>query len=103
MEDDATENKKYISSVLDLFSIPNFYIRKARPLGHGYGTKEGCKEYHTTNQLQKKCRKKHYENIHDRFIRDKFFRKTMIELGRSEEIILEMDQLASEDHSHIAT
>ena len=28
MEDDSTENKKYISSVLDLFSIPNFYIRK---------------------------------------------------------------------------
>ena len=43
------------------------------------------------------------ENIHDRFIRDKFFRKTMIELGRSEEIILEMDRLASEGHSHIAT
>ena len=29
--------------------------------------------------------------------------KTMIELGRSEEIILEMNRLASEDHSHIAT
>ena len=27
----------------------------------------------------------------------------MIELGRSEEIIHEMDRLASEDHSHIAT
>ena len=31
LEDDTTENKKYISSVLDLFSIPNFYIRKGRP------------------------------------------------------------------------
>ena len=29
--------------------------------------------------------------------------KTMIELGRCEEVILEMDRLASEDHSHIAT
>ena len=103
MEDDTTENKKCISSVLDLFSIPNFYIRKGRPHGHRYGKKEGCKEYHTANQLQKRCRKKKYENIHDRFIRDKFSRKTMIELGRSEEIILEMDRLASEDHSHIAT
>ena len=103
MKDDTTENKKYISSVLDLFSIPNFYIRKDRPHGHRYGKKEGCKEFHTAKQLQKRCRKKHYENIHDRFIRDKFFRKTMIELGRSEEIILEMDRLASEDHSHIAT
>ena len=102
MKDDTTENKKYISSVLDLFSIPNFYIRKGRPHGHRYGKAPGCKEYHTANQLQKRCRKKKHDNIHDRFIRDKFFRKTMIELGRSEEIILEMDRLASEDHSHIA-
>ena len=51
----------------------------------------------------KEVSKKQYENIHDRFIRDKWFRKTMIELGRSEEVILEMDRLASEDHSHIAT
>ena len=28
MIDDATENKKYISSVLDLFSIPNFLHKK---------------------------------------------------------------------------
>ena len=103
MKDDTTENKKYISSVLDLFSIPNFYIRKGRPHGHRYGKAPGCKEYHTDNQLQKRCRKKIYENFHDRFIRDTWFRKTMIELGRSEEIILEMDRLASEDHSHIAT
>ena len=27
----------------------------------------------------------------------------MIELGRSEIVILEMDRLASEDHSHVAT
>ena len=103
MKDDTTENKKYMSSVLGLFSIPNFYIRKGRPHGHRYGKKEGDKEYHTANQLQKRCRKKKYDNINDRFIRDKFFRKTMIELGRSEEIILEMDRLASENHSHIAT
>ena len=103
LQGDTTENKEYISSVLDLFSIPNFYIRKGRPHGHRYGKKAGCKEYHTAKQLQRWCRKKHYENIHDRFIRDKWLRKTMIELGRSEEVILEMDRLASEDHSHIAT
>ena len=103
LQDDTTENKKYIKSVLDLFSIPNFYIKKGRPHGHRYGKKEGCKEYHTANQLQKRCRKKQYENIHDRFIRDTWLRKTMIELGRSEEVILEMDRLANEDHTHIAT
>ena len=62
MEDDTTENKKYISSVLDLFSIPNFYIRKGRPHGHRYGKAPGCKEYHTANQLQKRCQKKKYDN-----------------------------------------
>ena len=41
LRDDTTENKKYIKSVLDLFSIPNFYIRKGRPHGHRCGKKEG--------------------------------------------------------------
>ena len=39
-------------------------------------------------------------SIHDRFIRDARFRKTMIELGRTEEVIREMDNLANEDHTH---
>ena len=85
LRDDTEENKKYIKSVLDLFSIPNFYIRKGRPHGHRYG-KKGCKEYHTA-----------------KFIRDLWFRKTMLELGRTEEVICEMDRLANEDHTHIAT
>ena len=102
-KDDTTENKKHTPPAPDSPPTPNFYIRKGRPHGHRYGKAPGCKEYHTANQLQKRCRKKKYDNIHDRFIRDKFFRKTTIELGRSEEIILEMDRLASEDHTHIAT
>ena len=103
MTDDSAENKKYISAVLDLFAIPNFYTRKVRPHGHMYGKAPGCKEYHTANQLARKCRKKKYDSIHDRFIRDKTFRKAMIEVGRSEKIIIEMDQLASENHTHDAT
>ena len=69
----------------------------------GTGTKQVAKN--TTRQINFKegVERKKYENIHDRFIRDKFFRKTMIELGRSEEVIREMDRLASENHSHIAT
>ena len=103
MNDDTTENKKCISSVLDLFSIPSFCIRKGRPHGHRHGKALGCKEYHTANQLQKRCRKKKKDNVQDQFVRDTLFRKTMIELGRSEEIILEMDRLASANHNHIAT
>ena len=75
LRDDTADNKKYIKSVLDLFSIPNFYISKDRPHGHRYGKKEGCKEYHTANQIQKKCKKRQFLSIHDRFIRDTWFRK----------------------------
>ena len=103
LRDDTTENKKYIKSVLYLSSIPNYYIRKGRRHGHRYGKKEGDQEYHTANQLQKKCKKRQFLSIHDRFIRDAWFRKTMLELDRTEEVIREMDKLANEDHTHIAT
>ena len=99
---DSAKNRLYISTVLDSFSIPNFYIRKNRPHGHRYGKAPGCKDYFTANQLAKKCRKKKYDSIHDRFIRDKTFRKSMIEVGCSEQVIIEMDKLASEDHSYRA-
>ena len=99
LRDDTTENKKYIKTVP--LSIPNFYIRKGRSHGHRYGKKEGDQEYHTANQLQK-CKKRKFLSIHDRFIRDAWFRKTIIELGRTEEVIREMDKLANEDHNHMA-
>ena len=100
---DSAENRKYISSTLDSFSIPSFYLRKDRPRGHRYGKAPGCKEYHTANQLAKKCRKREYDSIHDRYIRDKAFRKAMIDHGRTEQVILEMDKLANEDHSYKAS
>ena len=78
MATDSAENRKHMSSTLDSFSIANFYIRKDRPRGHRYGKAPGCKEYHTAHQLAKKCRKKGYESIYDRYIRDKAFRSAMI-------------------------
>ena len=103
MTTDSAENRKYISSTLDSFSIPRFYIRKDRPLGHRYGKAPGCKEYHTAHQLAKKCRKKGYESIYDRYIRDKAFRSAMIDHSRTEQMIIEMDKLANEDHSYKAS
>ena len=55
------------------------------------------------NQLKKKCKKRKFLSMYDRFIRDARFRKTMIEMGRTEEVIREMDNLANEDHTHHAT
>ena len=53
--------------------------------------------------LQRNVVKRSMTASHDRYIRDKTFRKAMIEVGRSEQIIKEMDQLASEDHTYKAT
>ena len=100
MAEDSAEHRKYMSSTLNSFTIGNFYIRKDRPRGHRYGKAPGCKEYHTAHQLAKKCRKKGYDSIYDRYIRDKAFRSAMIEHSRTEQVILEMDKLANEDHSY---
>ena len=62
---------------MDLLSIPNYHIKKGRPHGHRYGKKPGDHEYYIANSLKKKCKKKFYLGIHDRFIRDEKFRKNM--------------------------
>ena len=100
LQDGTEENKRFVKYTLDLFSIPNYYIKKGRPHGHRYGKKEGDHEYFTANQLKKKCKKKFFLGIHDRFIRDEKFRKNMFDVGRTEEICREMDKLAKEDHTH---
>ena len=41
LRDDTKENKKYIQLVLDLFSIPNYYIRKVDPTVTATGRKKG--------------------------------------------------------------
>ena len=92
LRDGTEENKKFVKYTLDLLSIPNYYIKKGRPHGHRHGKKPGDHEYFIANSLKKKCRKRHFLGIHDRFIRDDKFRKNMIDMGRSEEICREMDK-----------
>ena len=99
-----TENKKciksekYIKLFLDLFSIPEL-LHQEGPATRSQIREErrGCTRIpHRQINFKKKVsrRERILDNIHDRFIRDaRFFRKTMIELGRSEEVILEMDRL----------
>ena len=72
---------------MDLLSIPDYYIKKGRPHGHRYGKKPGDREYYIANSLKKKCKKKFYLGIHDRFIRDEKFRKNMFGTGRTEECV----------------
>ena len=93
------ENEKFIKFAMDLLSIPDYVIKKGRPHGHRYGKKPGDREYFTANQLKKKCKKKFFQSIHDRFIRDETFRNH----GRDEDACRLMDVLADEDHTHHLT
>ena len=43
------------------------------------GKESGDKEYYLENELKKKCKKKKFLGIHDRFLRDHEFRVGMIE------------------------
>ena len=78
--DGTEENKKIVKYTLDLLSISNCYIKKGRPHGHHYGKKPGDHEYFTANSLKKRCKKRHFLGIHDRFIRDEKFRKNMFDV-----------------------
>ena len=97
------ENRKFVQYTKDLLSIPNYYVKKGRRHGHRYGKKPGDYEYFVANSLKKKCKKKNFLGIHDRFIRDEKFCKNMFDVGRSEELCREMDKLANEDHTHHIT
>ena len=96
-------NQQFISCTMDLLSVPEYVIKKGRPHGHRYGKKPGDKEYFTANQLKKRCKKKYFQGIHDRFIRDPEFRSRMIENHRDEELCRRWDALADEDHTHHLT
>ena len=56
--------------------------------------------YYLTNTLKKRCKKRDYKGIHDRFLRDHIFRGRMIENSRDEEVCRAWDVLADEDHTY---
>ena len=68
-----------------------------------FGKKPGDREYFSANQLKRKCKKKFFQGIHDRFIRDETFRNRMIEHDRDEDVCRQMDAVADEDHTHHLT
>ena len=96
-------NQQFISYTMDLLSLAEYVIKKGGAHGHRYGKKPGDKEYFTANQLKKRCKKKYFQGIHDRFIRDPEFRSRMIENDRTEDLCRQMDDLTNEDHTHHLT
>ena len=87
------------SSVIRWTFFPEYVIKKGRPHGHRYGEKL---EYYTSNQI-KTCKKRQFQGVHDRFIRDQEIRIRMIEHHRDEDFCRRCDALADEDHTHHLT
>ena len=85
---------------LDLLSITEYVIKKGRPHGHRYGKLPENNEYHQAHNLKKRCIKRQFKGIHDRFLRDHVFRERMIQRNIDEEVCRAWDTLAEEDHTH---
>ena len=77
-----------------------YVIKKGRPHGHRYGKLPENKEYHQDHNLKKRCMKRQFNGIHDRFLRDHVFRERMIENNRDEDVGRAWDVLATQDHTY---
>ena len=81
------------------FSIPLQVIKKGRPRGARQDKTEAQKEYFVAHNARKRCIKKNYGGIQDRFQRDPVYCDSQLKIGWTEEKCIAMDRLAQEDHS----
>ena len=96
-------NRSVIEYTVDLLSIPEYIITKGRLHGHRYGKTPEKKEYHLVHNLKKRCIKRNFKGIHDRFLRDPAFPKSMLEHDRDEDVCIKWDALAEQDFSYYMT
>ena len=88
---------------LDTLSIPHYVIKKGRPHGNRHGKTEALKEHFIAHNTRKRCIKKGFEGIHDRFQKDFKFRDSELRIDRTEKICIQMDEVAQKDCSYHMT
>ena len=88
---------------LDLLSIPNYVIKKGRPHGYCNGKTEEQKEHYIAHNLRRRCKKRGFEGIHDRFQKDPVFRESQLSIDRTEEVCIQMDKDAQKDFTYRMT
>ena len=96
---ESEANRGRIQCTLGLLSIQNYVIKKWRPHGHRYGKATEQRDYHVAQILRKRCIKRRFEGIRDRFLNDREFRASQLEHDRTEEVCIQMDELAQKDFS----
>ena len=92
-----------IQCTLDLLSIQNYVIKKGRLHGHRYGKAKEQRDRHIAHNLKKRCIKKHFKGIHDRFLKDPEFRESQLEHDRTEEVCIQMHKIAQKDFTYHMT
>ena len=92
-------NRSFIVYSLDFLSIPEYVSKKGRPHGHRYGKAPENKEYYLAHNLKKRCIKRQFTGIHDRFLQDHVFRERMLENNRDEDVCRKWDDLVEQDHT----
>ena len=97
---ETVANRSFTAYTLDLLSILEYVIKKGRLHGHRYGKLPENREYYQAHNLKKRCIKRQFKGIHDRFLRDHVFRSRMIENKRDEDVCRAWDVLAEQDHTY---
>ena len=100
---ESEANRGAIQCTLDFLSIQNYVIKKGRPHGHRYGKTPEQKDYHIAHNVRKRCIKRRFTGIHDRFLKNPEFCESQLEHDRTEEVCIQMDELAQKDFSYHMT
>ena len=70
------------------------------PRGARHGKTEAQKEHFVAHNGRRRCLKKKFEGIHDRFQKDSTYRDSQLKIGWIEETCIAMDKLAQKNYSH---
>ena len=94
---------RYLQWTLDLLTIQNYFIKKVRPHDHRFGKTKEQKDHHIVHYLRKRCIKRGFEGIHDRFLKDEILRESQLEIEQTEEVCVQMDKDAQKDFTYRMT
>ena len=80
------DNQK--EKLLDKQKVPN-QANQGRPHGHKYGKTKEQRDYHVAHNLRKRCIKRRFKGIQDRFLKDPEFCESQLEHDRYEEVCIQ--------------
>ena len=66
--------------------------KKGRPHGHRFGKSKEQRDCHVAHNLRKRCIKRRFKGVHERFLKDPEFCECQLEHDRTEEVCIQMDK-----------